>query len=219
MALPVSLKLSQKGQINRPKWVDLCNSQMGQMKSFLLFYIFTIQESCHSINKDHSYKGIMKRQTFSKRDHDQCSVHKHSVSQMLGHSNRLWLLELHKAYPRRHWHRGITIVKLKKQNTTLNTQKLQTISFFVLSFIPFIPICFVMHRVVVLAHSQFNVKMLSVHPSNKDIHTQYSNNDNKYVPGTWFVASLKCPCSKGSMLLDGISLLIILAVSTFLFVS
>lgn len=34
---------------------------------FLLFYIFTIQESCHSINMDHSSKGIKKETNLQQR--------------------------------------------------------------------------------------------------------------------------------------------------------
>lgn len=60
------------------------------------------------ISKNHSYMRFIMRQTFSKRHHDQRSVYKHSVCQMLRHSDRLRLLELHKAHPRRHRHRRIT---------------------------------------------------------------------------------------------------------------
>lgn len=75
------------------------NSQMRQIKCFLLVCSITTQESCHSINKKHSYMRIKTKQTFGKRDHDQRSVHEHSVGQMLRHSHRLWLLELHKTHP------------------------------------------------------------------------------------------------------------------------
>lgn len=104
-------------------WI-MWNSHLGQVKVYLLFYTVTNQESCHSINKDHSYMRIIRRQTFSKWDHNQCSIHEHSVSQMLRHSNRLWLLELHEAHPRCHRHRRITIEKIKHK-TTLNNTKLQ----------------------------------------------------------------------------------------------
>lgn len=165
----------------------------------------------------------MKGQTFGKRDHDQCSVNKHGVSQMLRHSNRLWLLELHKAHPRRHRHRRVTIEEAKKmlhQIAQNCKQSSKQCTFFVLSF----------HNATwsnhtqLLAHSQFNVKMHSVHPSNHNIHTQYCHNDNKHIPQIlgrgWPTQNIKRPITTtslhpivpiksrpGSLLLAGLSFL------------
>lgn len=43
-----------------------------------------------------SETGIKQTPTFSKRDHDQCSVHEDGVRQVLGNSHRLRLKELYK---------------------------------------------------------------------------------------------------------------------------
>ena len=87
----------------------------------LLLLLFTLSQFTSlaiQSNKGHNINKMM-RQTFSKRDHDQGSVHKDSVSQMLRNPNRLWLLELHKTHARCHRHRRIT-VEMVRSNISIS---------------------------------------------------------------------------------------------------
>lgn len=70
--------------------------------------LFVTCEKSLSLKHGPPIKDNNVRQTFCKGDHDQCSVHKHGVSQMLRYSNRLGLLEPHKTNPRCHRHGRIT---------------------------------------------------------------------------------------------------------------